>query len=95
VQYLPCPKLVANISSVIWFNLGMHHLPSGSDLPNTVTTTAQGGIAIIPQNYLLGDPSIQTSHSVHLDLSGQEVEANVYGGEEATCAYDMVGRGTS
>lgn len=74
---------------VIYFNLGMHHVPHTGDLPNTVFTTAQAGIAISPHNYLLGDPSRQTSHSVHIDLSGETAEEEVYGGEEATCAYDM------
>lgn len=63
-----------------------------SDLPNTVFTTAQAGIAISPHNYLSGDPSRQTSHSVHIDLSGETAVEEVYGGEEATCAYDMVSR---
>jgi primary-amine oxidase len=75
---------------VVWFNLGMHHVPHTGDLPNTVFTTAQAGIAISPHNYLLGDPSRQTSHSVYIDTSGEEAKENMYGGQQAVCAYDMV-----
>jgi primary-amine oxidase len=74
---------------VVWFNLGMHHVPHTGDLPNTVFTTAQAGIAISPHNYLLGDPSRQTSHSVYIDTSGEEAKENMYGGQQAVCAYDM------
>ncbi|KAI9167809.1 Membrane primary amine oxidase [Paramyrothecium foliicola] len=74
---------------VIWFNLGMHHVPHTGDLPNTVYTTAQAGIAISPHNYLLGDPSRATSHSVYVDLTKEPAVESSYGGEQATCAYDM------
>ncbi|KFA62426.1 hypothetical protein S40285_06085 [Stachybotrys chlorohalonatus IBT 40285] len=74
---------------VIWFNLGMHHVPTTSDLPNTVFTAAQAGIAIIPHNYLLSDPSRQTSHSVYINLTSGAAEASVYGGEQSTCAYNL------
>jgi primary-amine oxidase len=74
---------------VVWFNLGMHHVPHTGDLPNTVYTTAQAGIAISPHNYLLGDPSRQTSHSVYVDLTGEKAAEKSYGGERATCAYDL------
>ncbi|KFA54447.1 hypothetical protein S40293_11440 [Stachybotrys chartarum IBT 40293] len=61
----------------------------GSDLPNTVFTSAQAGIAIIPHNYLISDPSCQISHSVYIDLTSGAAEESVYGGEQATCAYDL------
>ncbi|KFA70945.1 hypothetical protein S40288_10237, partial [Stachybotrys chartarum IBT 40288] len=73
-------------NSVIWLNLGMHHVPTTSDLPNTVFTNAQAGIAIIPHNYLLSDPSRQISHSVYIDLTSGPAEESVYGGESRPLA---------
>jgi hypothetical protein len=61
-----------------------------SDLPNTVFTTAQSGISISPHNYLLGDPSRVTSHTVHIDKTGDVPAPEIYGGEVATCAVDLV-----
>ena len=33
---------------VLWFNLGMHHVPHTGDLPNTVFSTAQGKYSHLP-----------------------------------------------
>jgi primary-amine oxidase len=68
----------------------MHHVPHTGDLPNTVFTTAQAGVAISPHNYLMGDPSRVMSHVVHIDKTGEVPTAEIYGGEVATCAVDMV-----
>lgn len=57
---------------VIYFNLGTHHLPDTSDLPNTVFTLAQSGITISPQNYLLRDASRASKHQGRIDhVNGQ------------------------
>ncbi|KAI0030480.1 copper amine oxidase [Vararia minispora EC-137] len=52
---------------VLWFNLGMHHVPHTGDLPNTVFSTAQGSMLISPHNYLLHDPSRDTRQTVRID----------------------------
>ena len=54
---------------VVWFNLGMHHIPHTGDLPNTVFTTAHSGLQIMPLNYLPGDPSRQTVNQVRIDYT--------------------------
>ncbi|KAH8152383.1 uncharacterized protein LAJ45_03223 [Morchella importuna] len=51
---------------VVWFNLGMHHVPHTGDLPNTVFTTGQSSVFLSPHNYLLGDPSRFTSQQVEV-----------------------------
>ena len=51
----------ADENSVVWFNLGMHHMPHTGDLPNTVFSTAHSSMLIEPLNYLLGDPSQASS----------------------------------
>ncbi|KAM0789976.1 hypothetical protein ACM66B_005309 [Microbotryomycetes sp. NB124-2] len=52
---------------VVWYNLGMHHTPHTGDLPNTVQTTAQASMIFTPHNFLYGDPSRQTVHTLRLD----------------------------
>ncbi|KAH7128703.1 copper amine oxidase, partial [Dendryphion nanum] len=52
---------------VLWFNLGMHHVPHTGDLPNTIMTTAHSSMRLEPFNYLLGDPSIGTAQQVRID----------------------------
>jgi primary-amine oxidase len=43
---------------VLWYNLGMHHVPHTGDLPNTVMTTAQSGMMMTPHNYFSGSMDI-------------------------------------
>ncbi|KAF2729263.1 amine oxidase catalytic domain-containing protein [Polyplosphaeria fusca] len=44
---------------VLWFNLGMHHVPHTGDLPNTMFTQAHAAMRFEPFNYLDGgDPSV-------------------------------------
>ena len=52
---------------VVWFNLGMHHIPQTGDLPNTVFTTAHSGMHIMQHNYLLSDSSKETVNMVRID----------------------------
>lgn len=49
---------------VVWFNLGMHHVPHTGDLPNTVFTTAQSAVHFMPVNYFEGDVSRRTRQMV-------------------------------
>lgn len=67
---------------VVWFNLGMHHVPHTGDLPNTVFTTAHSGVWIMPLNYLLGDPSRQTVNMVRIDYDAGAAGAGGLGGGE-------------
>ncbi|KAF2088297.1 membrane copper amine oxidase [Saccharata proteae CBS 121410] len=79
---------------VVWFNLGMHHLPHTGDLPNTVFTTAHSGLQIMPLNYLPNDPSRATVNQVRLDygstisnITGSQVDT--FGQIPPTCALDF------
>ncbi|ODO11062.1 hypothetical protein I350_01664 [Cryptococcus amylolentus CBS 6273] len=54
---------------VVYFNLGMHHVPHTGDLPNTVFTTATSGMMILPHNYLLSDPSRQATQQIRIDYN--------------------------
>nr|KIR88896.1 hypothetical protein I308_00977 [Cryptococcus tetragattii IND107] len=54
---------------VMYFNLGMHHVPHTGDLPNTVFSTAQSGMMILPHNYLLSDPSRQATQQIRIDYN--------------------------
>ncbi|KAK7427647.1 hypothetical protein QQZ08_005922 [Neonectria magnoliae] len=76
---------------VLYFNLGMHHIPNTADLPNTVTTTAMSSIAIAPQNYFAGDVSRRTIHGVRLsyDEKSAVIDKKTFGTKQPTCAYDM------
>ncbi|KAF2276554.1 amine oxidase catalytic domain-containing protein [Westerdykella ornata] len=61
---------------VVWFNLGMHHIPHTGDLPNTLMTSAHSSIRLEPLNYLEGDPSVATTQQVRF------VHDNAQEGEE-------------
>jgi primary-amine oxidase len=78
--------------SVVWFNLGMHHMPHTGDLPNTVFTTAYSAMTIEPFNYNAGDPSMATSQRVLLKSSETGAEITRYGAVEGTCPIDVVCR---
>ncbi|KAL3423197.1 copper amine oxidase [Phlyctema vagabunda] len=76
---------------VVWFNLGMHHIPHTGDLPNTVFTTAHSGMIIAPLNYLTGDPSRQTVNQVRLDYGSKSNGSQVvdFGQGHPTCSVDV------
>ncbi|KAL9111597.1 MAG: hypothetical protein Q9187_007909 [Circinaria calcarea] len=74
---------------VIYFNLGMHHVPNTADLPNTVFTSAQSSMLIAPQNYLPSDPSRQTIHQVRLNfLDANVTDQLTFGTKQPTCMLD-------
>ncbi|KAF1951643.1 amine oxidase catalytic domain-containing protein [Byssothecium circinans] len=52
---------------VLWFNLGMHHIPHTGDLPNTIMTSAHSALRIEPLNYIEYDPSIATSQQIRIN----------------------------
>ncbi|KAJ9639223.1 hypothetical protein H2204_003834 [Knufia peltigerae] len=75
---------------VLYFNLGMHHVPDTQDLPNTVFTTAQSTVIISPQNYFLQNPIRQTIQQAEVDYDLETVVGvQTFGSEPAMCAYDM------
>ncbi|KAF2146772.1 uncharacterized protein K452DRAFT_323862 [Aplosporella prunicola CBS 121167] len=75
---------------VVWFNLGMHHIPHTGDLPNTVFTTAHSGLQIMPLNYLSGDPSRETVNMVRIDYKNGSVSAvDTFGQAQMTCNADI------
>ncbi|KAF5643096.1 peroxisomal amine oxidase copper-containing protein [Fusarium sp. NRRL 52700] len=76
---------------VLYFNLGMHHLPNTADLPNTVTTKAVSSMVISPQNYFSGDVSRRTVHQVRMsfDKNSNVTEVKRFGVKQPTCAFDM------
>ena len=50
-------------------------------------------MAIIPQNYLLSDPSRQTVHQVrlNLDTNSSVAEPMTFGARQPTCAVSLAG----
>ncbi|KAI4098821.1 MAG: hypothetical protein L6R37_006275 [Teloschistes peruensis] len=73
-----------------YMNLGMHHIPDQSDLPNTVFTSAVSSMIIAPQNALVGDPSRSTIHQTRLNLvNGSVADALTFGSKQPTCSFDM------
>ncbi|KAH7180088.1 copper amine oxidase [Fusarium flagelliforme] len=74
---------------VVWFNLGMHHMPHTGDLPNTVFSTAHSAMLIEPLNYLLGDPSQASSQQVLIKTTDGKPEITTYGAKNATCPIDL------
>ncbi|KAL6364234.1 hypothetical protein LRP88_02151 [Fusarium phalaenopsidis] len=76
---------------VLYFNLGMHHLPNTADLPNTVMTTAVSSMFIAPQNYFAGDVSRRTIHQARLSYNEHSIvtDAKTFGTKQPTCAFDM------
>lgn len=87
-QYKSLPK----VCSVVWFNLGMHHMPHTGDLPNTVFSTAHSAITIEPFNYLAGDPSRATTQQVRINsiAGGGNGSVTGFGAKPVTCSVDPV-----
>ncbi|KAJ1329863.1 diamine oxidase [Microdochium nivale] len=72
---------------VLWFNLGMHHMPHTGDLPNTVFTTAHSAMIISPFNYLAGDPSRASKQQVEIALTeNKPASVKTWGVKAATCS---------
>ena len=75
---------------VVWFNLGMHHLPHTGDLPNTVFTTAHSGVQFMPLNYYDDDISRETVNMVRINYDNGTTKVKTFGQERSTCAVDIV-----
>lgn len=75
---------------VIYFNLGMHHIPQTADLPLTVFTTAQSSMLIIPENYIDYNPSRATIHNVRVNFNNGVVnEIDTFGTVVPQCQLDF------
>lgn len=75
---------------VVWFNLGMHHVPHTGDLPNTVFTTAHSGVIFSPNNYFEKDQSRHTVNQVVLRFGDGEVKSlDTFGQSMETCELDF------
>jgi primary-amine oxidase len=58
-----------SMSRVLWFNLGMHHMPHTGDLPNTMFTATRSAMRFEPLNYLDGDPSVASNQQLRIDYN--------------------------
>lgn len=76
------------MNSVVWLNLGMHHVPHTGDLPNTVMTSAHSAVRLEPLNYLNSDPSIASYQQIWVNATSGE--AKRFGAELANCSVDLV-----
>ena len=74
-----------------YFNLGQHHIPDTSDLPNTVFTTAHSGVILTPSNYNdNGDASRATIHQTRINvINGTVIDALTFGTRQPTCSLDL------
>jgi len=73
------------IRSVVWFSLGAHHVPSASDIPNTLMHTSASSVMFIPHNFHDRDPSRRTSQGVFIEVdAAKDFESKVryYGGRQ-------------
>ena len=57
---------------VIYFNLGGHHVPSSSDIPNTLMHTSASSVVLSPFNYFDEDVSVQWRQGVRVDGKARE-----------------------
>ncbi|RPA84961.1 copper amine oxidase [Ascobolus immersus RN42] len=82
---------VAQEDIVLWFNLGMHHVPHSGDLPNTVMTTAQSSVFFTPHNYIDMDPTRATNQQVEVVLTkdGKVDHVNEFGKKEPSCGISI------
>lgn len=74
---------------VLYFNLGMHHMPDTYDLPNTVFTGSQSGITIRPQNYLRSENSMSTRQQIHITNKNSTPVIDTYGAKRPSGVFDL------
>ena len=75
---------------VVWFNLGMHHIPQTADLPNTVFTTAHSSVQFIPMNYDAVNPSTQTVQMARINYAhGKVTTLDTFGVNKEDCELDF------
>lgn len=69
-----------NITRVIFFNLGTHHVPTSGDIPNTLEHTSASSIIFTPHNFHDRDPSRQSAQGVRLELDERGHKERYFGG---------------
>ncbi|KAH7312423.1 copper amine oxidase [Stachybotrys elegans] len=74
---------------VLYFNLGMHHMPDTYDLPVTLFQGAQSGITLRPQNYQRSHNSISTRQQIHITNEDNEPVTETYGMEPLSGSYNL------
>jgi hypothetical protein len=72
-------NLLMNISRVVFFNLGMHHVPHSGDIPNTLMHTSSSSVMFTPFNFHSRDPSRLTSQGVELHIKSKGTKAKYFG----------------
>lgn len=74
---------------VLYFNLGMHHMPDTYDLPVTVFQGAQSGITLRPQNYQRSNNSPSTKQQIHITNDNGKVKVEDYGANKLSGSFDL------
>lgn len=77
---------------MVWFNLGMHHVPHTGDLPNTVYTLAHAAAVLEPFNYFERNPSSSTRQQIRINCEdGQVGSLETFGALSGNCSIALVG----
>lgn len=67
--FVTCQEMEELISGrVIYFNLGAHHIPHASDIPNTLEHTSATSIMFTPHNFFDRDVSRKAVSGVRINL---------------------------
>ncbi|TLD18700.1 hypothetical protein E2P81_ATG11610 [Venturia nashicola] len=82
---------------VVWFNLGMHHVPGTGDLPTTLFQSAQSSLVISPLNYFDTSPTKRVLQAVTVKIdtinsTTSRTSVNYTGADLGSCMYDMGAR---
>jgi hypothetical protein len=64
---------------VVYFNLGMHHVPHSGDIPNTLMHTSSSSVMFTPFNFHDRDPSRLSSQGVQLDIKPKGTKPRYFG----------------
>jgi primary-amine oxidase len=67
-------------SSVIYFNLGSHHIPHSGDISNTLMHTSASSIMFTPFNFHDRDASRSRVQGVKLELGDEGTKPRYFGG---------------
>lgn len=60
---------IADEDLVVWFNIGVHHIPHSGDIPNTLMTTSASSVMFAPHNYHTRDRSRALTNGVKIDVA--------------------------
>ena len=70
----------SSINRVVYFNLGAHHIPTSSDLPNTLAHTSATSMQFMPFNYFDRDVSRSSVSGVKIPLNTKDRKPQYFGG---------------